>query len=172
LAISFPTDKQREAIAQAAAELDRLRTNWLNPPEWTREEILEFPGSVDGPWGRFIESPKVVPSRREGQKREGRSPASDVHGPNDVRSDSGPDGVGGLLLGTVRYPRLVAKDAACAKELKKRTLTNLYNQRPQRLALAHERLDAAVFAAYGWPVTLTDDELLARLLSLNLERAK
>jgi hypothetical protein len=75
-------------------------------------------------------------------------------------------------LGTVRYPRLVAKDAACAKELKKRTLINLYNQRPQWLALAHERLDAAVFAAYGWPVTLTDDELLARLLSLNLERAK
>jgi len=44
-----PTDQQREAIAQAAAELDRLRNNWLNPPEWTRTEILEFPGTV-GSW--------------------------------------------------------------------------------------------------------------------------
>ncbi len=33
-------------------------------------------------------------------------------------------------IGTVRYPRLVACDADAAKELKKRTLTNLYNQRP------------------------------------------
>ena len=41
-------------------------------------------------------------------------------------------------------------------ELKKRTLTNLYNQRPTWLAQAHERLDAAVFAAYGWSATLTD----------------
>jgi hypothetical protein len=28
-----------------------------------------------------------------------------------------------------------------------------------------------VFAAYGWPVDLTDEELLERLLDLNLERA-
>jgi hypothetical protein len=32
-------------------------------------------------------------------------------------------------------------------------------------------LDAAVFAAYSWPVTLTDAELLERLLALNHERA-
>ena len=36
-------------------------------------------------------------------------------------------------------------------ELKKRTLTNLYNQRPTWLANAHATLDAAVFDAYGWP---------------------
>jgi hypothetical protein len=71
----------------------------------------------------------------------------------------------------VRYPRLVPLDAACAKELKKRTLTNLYNQRPAWLDLAHQRLDEAVFAAYGWPPSLTDDELLSRLLALNLARA-
>ena len=29
----------------------------------------------------------------------------------------------------------------------------------------------AVFAAYGWPSTLGDDEVLERLLALNLERA-
>ena len=36
---------------------------------------------------------------------------------------------------------------------------------------AHRRLDAAVFAAYGWPATLSDEEILARLLALNLARA-
>ena len=56
-------------------------------------------------------------------------------------------------------------------ELKKRTLTNLYNQRPDWLSVAHRTLDAAVFAAYGWPDNLSDDEILARLLALNLERA-
>ena len=56
-------------------------------------------------------------------------------------------------------------------ELKQRTLTNLYNQRPTWLDLAHGKLDGAVFAAYGWPADLTDEEMLARLLALNLERA-
>jgi type II restriction/modification system DNA methylase subunit YeeA len=57
------------------------------------------------------------------------------------------------------------------KELAKRTLTNLYNQRPEWLDAAHKRLDAAVLAAYGWPGEITDEEILARLLALNLERA-
>jgi len=58
------------------------------------------------------------------------------------------------------------------KELKKRTLTNLYNERPTWLANAHTALDVAVFAAYGWPERpgeLTDAEILARLLKLNLQ---
>lgn len=74
-------------------------------------------------------------------------------------------------IGTVRYLRLVPKNAECAREVKKRTLTNLYNQRPAWLDLAHQKLDA-VFAAYGWQTTLTDDELLARLLELNLAQSK
>jgi hypothetical protein len=56
-------------------------------------------------------------------------------------------------------------------ELRKRTLTNLYNERPAWLRMAHERLDAVVFAAYGWEAGMTDEELLTRLLALNLERA-
>ena len=52
----------------------------------------------------------------------------------------------------------------------KRTLTNLYNARPTWLDLAHQRLDQAVFAAYGWPADLSDDDILARLLELNLAR--
>jgi type II restriction/modification system DNA methylase subunit YeeA len=55
---------------------------------------------------------------------------------------------------------------------KKRTLTNLYNTRPTWLDLAHKRLDEEVFAAYGWPSDLSDEEILEKLLSLNLERAK
>jgi type II restriction/modification system DNA methylase subunit YeeA len=72
----------------------------------------------------------------------------------------------------VRYPdRVLPVSAEAAVELKKRTLTNLYNQRPQWLADAHAALDAAVAAAYGWPEDIDTEEALARLLALNLERA-
>jgi hypothetical protein len=70
------------------------------------------------------------------------------------------------------YPRIVAKSADFAANLKKRTLTNLYNERPAWLANAHRRLDEAVFAAYGWAPNLSDDELLRRLLALNLARSE
>ena len=59
---------------------------------------------------------------------------------------------------------------ASEADLKKRTLTNLYNARPTWLDLAHRKLDAAVLDAYGWPRDLSDEEILARLLALNLER--
>ena len=67
--------------------------------------------------------------------------------------------------------RLIAIDAKAAKELKKRTLTNLYNQRPAWLAQAHERLDSAVAAAYGWPSDINEEEALKKLLELNLSRS-
>jgi hypothetical protein len=129
----------RTAIAAAARELNDLRERWLNPPEWTETKLLEFPGTVGGPWDRYIEN------------SEGRMKKGDV--------------------GTVRYPRLEPRDADCAARLKKRTLTNLYNERPAWLDLAHKKLDAAVAAAYGWPADLSDDQILERLLALNLERA-
>ena len=34
----------------------------------------------------------------------------------------------------------------------------------------HDDLDAAVFAAYDWPATLTDAEILERVVALNAER--
>ncbi len=94
-----PTDEQREAIATAAAELDRLRENWRNP--------------------------------------------IDMFGNPTLNSE----------------------------QLRRRTLTNLYNEYPTWLANAHERLDTAVADAYGWPAHLADGEVLERLLALNLERA-
>ena len=65
----------------------------------------------------------------------------------------------------------------------KATLTGIYNQVENLrkvpdathpvsgLAIAHDRLDQAVAAAYGWEWPLSEDEVLARLLALNLERA-
>ena len=87
-----PTDAQRDAVAGAALDLDRLRNGWLNPPGLPEADLA------------------------------------------------------------------------------KRTLTNLYNARPTWLAQAHERLDAAVLAAYGWPADLVGEDLLGRLLDLNLAR--
>jgi type II restriction/modification system DNA methylase subunit YeeA len=70
------------------------------------------------------------------------------------------------------YPdRILPKTEAAAAELKKRTLTNLYNARPQWLADAHRDLDAAVAAAYGWPADISEDDALAKLLELNLARS-
>jgi len=70
------------------------------------------------------------------------------------------------------YPdRILPKDVVAATELKKRTLTNLYNQRPQWLDDAHRQLDAAVAAAYGWPADISEEDALAKLLELNLTRA-
>ena len=89
-----PKDEQCEVVAEAARDLDRLRTGWLNPTG---------------------------------------SPGAD---------------------------------------LAKRTLTNLYNARPSWLARAHDLLDDAVLAAYGWPADLSSEELLARLLALNLARSE
>ena len=40
-----------------------------------------------------------------------------------------------------------------------------------RIADAHRRLDEAVCAAYGWSPDIADEDLLARLLELNLARA-
>ncbi len=110
------------AIAQAAQRLDRLRRNWLNPPEWTRAVAEVVPLGLDA------------------------SPYPDRIEPR---------------------PGLSEQDA---KALQKRTLTNLYNQRPAWLAQAHAQLDAAVAAAYGWQdwrADMPDDEILRRLLALN-----
>ena len=63
-------------------------------------------------------------------------------------------------------------DSISPTQLKRRTLTNLYNHPPTWLEISHKSLDAAVFAAYGWPPDLTDGEVVSRLLGLNLNREK
>ena len=95
-----PTDEQREAIAEAARELNRLREGWLDP--------------VDA---------------------EGKP----------------------VMFGV---------------DLRHRTLTNLYNDYEGHtwLVNAHDRLNAAVAAAYGWDASISDEQVLELLLALNLER--
>ena len=68
---------------------------------------------------------------------------------------------------------LVAKrdEWLAGQDAKPRHLTRLYNERPTWLDLAHQKLDAAVFAAYGWAPALPDAEILEKLLALNQERA-
>nr|ART38035.1 F103 [uncultured bacterium] len=68
------------------------------------------------------------------------------------------------------YPERILPRPGFEAHLKKRTLTQLYNTRPAWLANAHHALDQAVAAAYGWPADLSDPDLLARLLALNLTR--
>ena len=58
-----------------------------------------------------------------------------------------------------------------AEELKRRTLTNRYNQRPTWLDLAHPTVDHAVVDVDGWPQELNDVQMLVRLLALNPECA-
>ena len=118
-AADYANNPNAQAIAAAAARLNELRENWLNPADLINRV------------------PEVVPS----------------------------------------YPdRILPKDDKAAKELKKRTLTNLYNARPAWLDHAHRALDEAVAEAYGWgddwrDGKLTEDEILARLFRLNQDRA-
>jgi type II restriction/modification system DNA methylase subunit YeeA len=118
-AANYADDPRAQAIATAAARLNELRENWLNPADL------------------IVREPEVIPG----------------------------------------YPdRILPRDEEAAKELKKRTLTNLYNARPQGLANAHANLDEAVAEAYGWgddwrAGLLTDDEVLARLFKMNQDRA-
>jgi hypothetical protein len=69
-----------------------------------------------------------------------------------------------------QFPRVMPKDDECAAMLTKRTLTSLYNERPGWLEAAHKKLDAVVLAAYGWSESVGDDEVVAKLLAMNLER--
>ena len=70
--------------------------------------------------------------------------------------------------GYPKYP--VPVDETAANQLKKRTLTNLYNTRPQWLADAHAALNEAVARAYGWDVDVSEDRALEKLLGMNQER--
>ena len=71
------------------------------------------------------------------------------------------------------YPdRILPISDEAAAILRRRTLTNLYNERPAWLVHAHRALDEAVATAYGWPADLSDEQILERLFQLNQERAK
>lgn len=103
-----------KAVRDAGKQLNELRENWLNPPEWV----------------------ELVP---------------------DVASF---------------LPHRVVPKAGHEADLKRRTLTLLYNEMPAWLQHAHADLDRAVAAAYGWNWPLTDDEIASALFALNGARHK
>lgn len=67
--------------------------------------------------------------------------------------------------------RIVPANERAAVELKKRTLTNLYNKKPQWLIQVHRELDEAVASAYGWDAEISDEAALQLLLGLNQKRS-
>lgn len=73
-------------------------------------------------------------------------------------------------LDELRKGWLNPKEDIPAADLARRTLTDLHNTPPAWLVQAHERLDHAVLDAYGWPADMSDEDILSRLLALNLER--
>ena len=114
---------------------------------------------------------------------------------SDVKRDKGdekPLPLDGKLLPDERGDREGQGLGVGAKDLKDRTLTNLYNAlqvyrglddiktKPAagnfapRLDELHRTLDEVVCDAYGWEYAVLDDEeeILRRLLALNLERAE
>lgn len=170
------------AIAESAKELNGLRENWLNPPEWTRLETLEFPAADGGPWTPWIANP--LPAA-DGVLDIGEAEPvgiAEFHQTERLLRQLREEARRGRPrrageVGTAKYPRPVPKDEACAKLLARRTLTNLYNERPAWLANAHRKLDEAVCAAYAataggeWSPGMPEAQILEQLLALNLQRS-
>lgn len=79
-----------------------------------------------------------------------------------------------LGLAVSPFPERREPKAEFVEEVKLRTMTKLYNERPAWLVKTHEQLDRAVAESFGWSdytPSMTDDEILSRLLALNLQRA-
>jgi type II restriction/modification system DNA methylase subunit YeeA len=138
-----------------------------NDPTYNRESVFEtfpFPEGLAPsiPAAEYADDPRAVAiaeaARRLNDLREAWLNPADL-------IDRVPEVVPG-------FPdRILAKNPEAAAILRKRTLTNLYNERPAWLDNAHRDLDAAVAAAYGSPADIAEEDALARLLALNLERA-
>lgn len=73
------------------------------------------------------------------------------------------------------FPKRPVAKPGHEAEVRRRTLTNLYNEAPPWLVLAHQALDKAVADAYGWAdyaPAMPDDEVFRRLLAENIRRAQ
>jgi hypothetical protein len=86
-----------------------------------------------------------------------------LHPPELIRRESEP---------VPGFPeRILPASPQAESALRRRTLTDLYNERPTWLVNAHRTLDEAVAAAYGIDPNIPDDALLAHLLALNVARS-
>jgi hypothetical protein len=68
--------------------------------------------------------------------------------------------------------RILAASGNALQRVKSRPIRSTFSIFATRFDLTHKRLDDAVFAAYGWQPDLTDEEIVEKLLGLNLERSK
>jgi len=158
---------------------------WINPPSLCNQQVLVFAREDDYFFGVLQSKVHELWARRQGtQLRERESgfrytpttcfetfPFPWPPGEEPV-DDPRVRAIGAAAKDLVeKRDRWLNPEGASEAELKKRTLTNLYNERPTWLDLAHKQLDDAVLDAYAWPHDLPDDEILERLLALNLERA-
>jgi len=138
-----------------------------NDPTYNTESCFETFPFPDGL------TMKLPASRCAADPRAGRIAAAAKH-LYELRDNwlNPPDSVDRVPEVVPGYPdRLIPKNEEAARELKRRTLTNLYNANPTWLQHAHRDLDEAVAAAYGWEWPLVEDEVLSRLYALNQERA-
>ncbi|CAK0760466.1 hypothetical protein CCP4SC76_3300001 [Gammaproteobacteria bacterium] len=93
---------------------------------------------------------------------------------NELRDNwlNPPDWVEQVPAVIPEYPDRLITRSSHEAELKMRTLTSLYDQRPDWLDNAHKTLDKTVAAAYGWTdytEAMSDDEIIKRLLLMNLK---
>ncbi len=165
----------------------RLRMcTWLgkgNDPRYTPTTTFETfpfpegltPADTKGPT-ETLDSGAVLPTVAPERRAVAQAIAEAAHRLNTLRENwlNPPEWIERLPEVVPGYPERIIPKPEHAAELKKRTLTNLYNARPAWLDHAHQALDTAVAAAYGWTdftPDMPEAEILRRLLALNLARS-
>ena len=176
-------DRQSRYIATPAVSKHRLFV-WVKPEVLCNQGMLVFARDDDYFFGVLQSRIHELWARRKGtQLREAESgcrytptttfetfplPWSPGLEPmSDSRVEALAEAARGLVA---KRDAWLNPPGASAEELKKRTLTKLYNENPTWLRDAHRELDQAVLEAYGWPKNLSDAGILTRLFKLNANR--
>ncbi len=146
-----PPEPLKAEIRAVAEELDAFRkSRQAEHPKLTLTQMYNVLEKL-----KAMEAARSSPSPLWGGARGGGASAGlDQGGAGTPTSNSSPQGGGG-------FPALTPDD----ERIKEEGLILILKE-------LHERLDRLVFQAYGWPDTLTDEEILERLVALNAERAR
>ncbi len=160
----------------------RLGTSLEDRPRYTPTTTFETfpfpagltPADTAGPT-EALDSGVILPPLAPDRRAAALGIAEAAHRLNTLRENwlNPPEWVERVPEVVTGYPDRIVPKPEHAAELKKRTLTNLYNARPTWLDNAHKALDLAVAAAYGWDdygPEMAEEEILRRLLALNLDR--
>lgn len=109
-------------------------------------------------------NPFPFPDLTAAQRETLRGLGESLHAHREARLKEHPD-----LTLTDTYNVLEKLRAGAALDVKEQVTAD--HALVHTLRALHEDIDRAVLAAYGWPDGLTDDEIVARLVALNAERA-